>query len=71
LNAHWAFKPTRYGYEPPITDTSKANKQYTKNVQLQKEPAEESNKKTYTQHNLQNQEKTQLKWFAKEDNYLP
>jgi hypothetical protein len=24
-----------YGYEPPITDASKANEQYTKNVQLQ------------------------------------
>jgi hypothetical protein len=24
-----------YGYEPPVTDASKANEQYTKNVQLQ------------------------------------
>jgi hypothetical protein len=34
LNAHWAFKPTMYGYELPITDASKANKQRTKNVWL-------------------------------------
>jgi hypothetical protein len=29
------FKPTTYGYELPINDASKANEQYTKNVQLQ------------------------------------
>jgi hypothetical protein len=28
LNARWAFKPTTYGYEPPVTDASKANEQY-------------------------------------------
>jgi hypothetical protein len=35
MNARWAFKPTTYGYETPITDASNANEQYTKNVQLQ------------------------------------
>jgi hypothetical protein len=35
LNARWAFKPTTYGYEPPVTDASKANKQHTKKVRLQ------------------------------------
>jgi hypothetical protein len=24
-----------YGYEPPVTDASKANEQYTENVQLE------------------------------------
>ena len=33
-----------------------------------KEPEEESKKKTVTQHNVQNQTKTQLKWLAKKDN---
>jgi hypothetical protein len=30
-----------YGYEPPVTDASKANKQYTKNVRLQGQVGEE------------------------------
>jgi hypothetical protein len=29
------FKLVTFGYEPPVTDLSKANKQYTKIVQLQ------------------------------------
>jgi hypothetical protein len=33
-----------------------------------KEPEEEPKKRTETQHNVQNQRKTQLKWLAKEDN---
>jgi hypothetical protein len=33
-----------------------------------KEPVEELKKKIEAQHNLQNQKKAQLKWFAKEDN---
>jgi len=33
-----------------------------------KEPVEEPQKKIVTQHNLQNQKKTQLKQFAQEDN---
>lgn len=35
-----------------------------------KEPVEEPKKKIETQHNLQNQKKTQLKWFAKEGNEI-
>jgi hypothetical protein len=35
MNARWAFKPTMYGYEPPVTDASKANEHYTKYVQVQ------------------------------------
>jgi hypothetical protein len=35
LNTRWAFKLTPYGYEPPVTDASKANRQYTENVRLQ------------------------------------
>jgi hypothetical protein len=33
-----------------------------------KEPKEEPKKKIETQHNIENQRKTQLKWLAKEDN---
>jgi hypothetical protein len=29
------LNPTTYGYEPPITDASKANEQRTKNVRPQ------------------------------------
>jgi hypothetical protein len=29
------FKLITYSYEPPVTDASKANKQYTQNVRLQ------------------------------------
>jgi hypothetical protein len=35
LNVRWPFKPATYGYEPLVTDASKANEQYTKNVRLQ------------------------------------
>jgi hypothetical protein len=28
------FKPTKYGYEPPINDASKTKEQYSKNVCL-------------------------------------
>jgi hypothetical protein len=35
-----------------------------------KEPVEEPKEKIETQHNLQNPKKTQLKWFAKEDNEI-
>jgi hypothetical protein len=35
LNARWAFKPTMYDCEPPVTDARKANEQYIENVWLQ------------------------------------
>jgi hypothetical protein len=38
-NGSWMYvgrsNPTTYGYEPPVTDEKKVNKQYTKNVRLQ------------------------------------
>jgi hypothetical protein len=38
LNVRWAFKLITHGYEPPTTDASKPNKQYTDNVQLHTVP---------------------------------
>jgi hypothetical protein len=38
-NGSWKYvgrsNPTTYGYELPVTDENKVNKQYTKNVRLQ------------------------------------
>jgi hypothetical protein len=46
----WAFEPTTYGYELPVTDVSKANEEYTKNIWLQYDPNEEYTKNIWLQY---------------------
>jgi len=56
--------------EENVTDNNRKDLKHNSNryyISVQ-EPAVEPPKKTATQHNLQNQMRTQLKWFVKEDN---